>query len=142
MRAEIEWQLHARQRAQCGVRRQKCLALESQAIHAAVELEPYLEANAGRRVPQKLHLFSAVHHDFQLGSGRGRELFTIQHTLEQQDGRLDARLTQVQCLPQASDRQGIRGLQSARDRDEAVSVGVGLDDRHHAGRGREAADGF
>ena len=48
----------------------------------------------------------------------------------------------VQCLPQASDRQSIRGLQSARDRDETVPVGVGLDDRHHAGRGREAANGF
>lgn len=62
----------------------------------------------------------------------GSQFFIVLDALEQDDARLAARLPQRQRLLDPGDAKGIRRRERLGCREQAVSVGVRLDDRDDA----------
>jgi len=126
------------------VERRKCRAerraLESQAIHAAVEFEPDLEGRALASLAQQIDLFRRVHHELEARGRRRVELPAIEDALEQHGAFLNARIAQCDAFIDTRDREGIRRIERARHRHEPMSVGIRLDDGHDSGARRPTAN--
>ena len=105
---------------------------ESQPIHAAVELEPHLEARARRGRSQELDLLRGVHDEFETGGGGRIELLAIENAFEKYRGCIDAGGAQGQAFIDPRHRKGICGFERPRDGNEPVAIGIGLDDGHDA----------
>ena len=64
----------------------------------------------------------------------------VAESLQQHDARRASRLAQRHGLLDAGDRERIRSRKRLSDRDEAMPVGIRLDDRNDAAAGGKLAD--
>jgi hypothetical protein len=108
------------------------LGPEAEPIHAAVHLEPQVEAMFATPGLQQRHGNRFMDHQVEAVACRRGQLRGIQHTLEQHDAALEARIAQQYAFLEPCHGQRVRALQDLRRGHEAVSVGIGLHHRHDA----------
>jgi hypothetical protein len=81
-----------------------------------------------------------VHEGFEPVAGGGLELRPVTKALEQHDARAAARLAQRQRLLDARDGERVGARERFRGGQQAVTVGIRLDDRDDAAAGSELPD--
>ena len=111
-----------------------------EAVHAGVNLEP--DAEHVRAAPgfEQVELEGLVHEGLEPVARGGFELGSIAETLQQDDARCAARLTQRHRFPDARDCEGVGARERRRRRREPVAVGIRLDDRDYPAAGGQLAD--
>src|SRR3569832_319246 len=77
-----------------------------------------------------------MQHGYEPMPRQQRQLLGGEEAFEQDDELRDARGAQRHRLIEARDRECIAFMLGARDVDDAVTIGIGLDHRHHATSGR------
>ena len=142
MREEIDRTLHPRQPAE----RRQCLlelgALESEAIHARIELEPDLERRPGTCIAQQFDLLGRVHHELELRGCGGVQLSAVEHALEEHRALADPGIAKRESFVDARHGEGVRRVERPRHANQSVAVCVRLDDRHDARARRPMSDSF
>ncbi len=132
--------LHRRAGAERAVGLGGSFPAKADAMHAGVHLEP-----AGDRPGQPLgaeqaQLLLAVDDQRQLMLGGGTQLPGLQAAFKHYQRAGEARSAQQQGLGDPRHGERIRTAQGGGDAHQAVTVGVGLDDRHHPAGGGGLAD--
>jgi hypothetical protein len=113
---------------------------ETEAVHAAVDLEPGPERLRAAPGIQQRELLVLVDERLKLMMCGGFEFSGVAEALEQHDACRTPRLAQRHGLLDARDREGIRSRKRLGHPDKSVAIGVRLDDRDDATAGGEFAN--
>ncbi len=104
--------------------------VESQAIHPRIELEPGVDRSVAAAV-QQVDLFDTMDDGLESVLHCAREFGRVHHAREQDDALRDPVVAQLECFGHTRDRECVHLGQVPGDRHHAMSIGIGLDDRHH-----------
>ena len=103
---------------------------KTQTVHAGIDLDPDGERTTNRGLLQHLQLRGMVQHRAQLVAVELRQVVRGEEPFEQADRRLHAGGPQRHGFLNAGHHQGIRRRQGLSGPEQAVPIGIGLDDRH------------
>jgi hypothetical protein len=126
---------HGAMAAQLLQRVRRLLRRETQAVHAAVDLEPDIQRTLAGTGIQQGKLPRAVDHAGQVVLRDEGHILGVENPLQQQDHLIEARLAQMHRILNVQQRKTVRRRQCFGHPGQAVPVAVRLDHRHDA-RGR------
>jgi hypothetical protein len=109
-------------------------------VHPGVDLEPGTQHLRSAPGFEHRELFVLVHERLETPMRSDVEFPGVAESLQQHDARRASRFAQRHGLLDAGDRERIRSRKRLSDRDEAMPVGIRLDDRNDAAAGGEFAN--
>jgi hypothetical protein len=109
----------------------KCCRFDTEPAHAGIDLEPAGHGVPDHRRLEQLHLLVRVDHHVEGQLGSRADLCRRDAATEDDEALANAGFAQLDRLLDPGNRERVGVLENSGDLDQAVAVGVRLDDREH-----------